>query len=295
MSRKYLGDKFDIHGGGSDLIFPHHENEIAQAEAASGQPFACFWLHNGFVTVNDEKMSKSLGNFFVVRDLLQEWAPEILRFFLLSTQYRSPLDYNLDNLATARKGYNRLKNTVELLDELLDGRDDLPAGSLTPAELAFRSRVLEHVAEFEEAMDDDFNTALGLASLHNLAREINSFVNKEGFEPGPQLLQVLRSTREQLMTLLGVLGLVPGENRQLGAEYAGQLREIAASAREAAAGLIPDNLPSEPQALLGLLLAARVEARKQKNYALSDQLRDQLKAVGIILEDTPRGSRWRLV
>lgn len=296
MSVKYLGFGFDIHGGGSDLIFPHHENEIAQAEALRGEePFARYWIHNGFVTVNEEKMSKSLGNVFIVRDLLQEWPPEVLRFFLLSTHYRSPVDYSVENLAAARKSYTRLRNTLELLEEVTGGQDAVPAGRLSKEAAAFRDQVLARVAEFEEAMDDDFNTALAIAALFNLGREINAFINREDFNLTPAIRHTLVRVHQYFKSLLDVLGLIPGESRELGEEYAQLLREIAVSLRERPGVQLPDPLPEEPQALLGALLRVRQEARAQKNYQLSDAIRDSLKGIGIILEDTPRGVRWRIV
>lgn len=296
MSVKYLGFGFDIHGGGSDLIFPHHENEIAQAEALKGEePFARYWIHNGFVTVNEEKMSKSLGNFFIVRDLLQEWPPEVLRFFLLSTHYRSPLDYSVENLTAARKSYMRLRNTLELLEEVTGGQEAVPAGRLSKEAAAFRDQVLVRVTEFEEAMDDDFNTALALAALFNLGREVNAFINRDDFNPTPAIRHTLVRIHHYFRSLLDVLGLVPGESRELGAEYALPLMEIAVSLKENAGIWLPEPLPEAPQALLDTLLGVRQEAREQKNYRLSDTIRDSLRAIGIILEDTPRGVRWRLV
>jgi cysteinyl-tRNA synthetase len=294
MSLKYLGNAFDIHGGGSDLIFPHHENEIAQAEAYTGQLFARYWIHNGFVTVNEEKMSKSQNNFFIVRDLLQEWHPEVLRFFLLSTHYRSPLDYSQESLTVARKSYNRLRNTVELLDNITEGRDTLPAGRLSKEAVDFRDRVLEHVTEFEEAMDDDFNTALALASLYNMGREINTFVNQDDFQVTPVMIHTLVLVRQHFTRLLEILGLVPGEFRCLSTEYAPQIKEIIACLGDTCVQ-VPSPLSDEPNKLLDTCLYLRQEARSQKDYRLSDKLRDALKEIGIIIEDTPRGMRWRLV
>jgi cysteinyl-tRNA synthetase len=273
MSSKYLGFGFDIHGGGSDLIFPHHENEIAQAEAYwDDSPFARYWLHNGFVTVDEEKMSKSLGNFFIVRDLLQEWQPEVLRFFLLSTHYRSPLDYSTEALDVARRSYNRLRNTLELIDEITGGRDVVPAGRLSREAGDFRRQVLTRVAEFEDAMDDDFNTALALAALFNLGRDVNSFINRDDFVKTPAVVHILIRVRRYFHSLLGILGLIPGESRELDVDHADRLLQ-----------------------LLDLLLQAREVARQQKNYALADRLRDELRDAGILIEDTPRGARWRLV
>jgi len=296
MSTKYLGFGFDIHGGGSDLIFPHHENEIAQAEAyEGGSPFARYWLHNGFVTVNEEKMSKSLGNFFIVRDLLQQWPPEVLRFFLLSTHYRSPLDYSTEALELARRSYNRLRNTLELIDEITGGQEAVPSGRLSKDAGDFRHQVLARVAEFEEAMDDDFNTALALAALFNLGREVNGFINREDFTKTPAVLHILIHVRHYFTSLLDVLGLLPGESRELAPEYADQMRRVIAGLEPADRDLLPGTLPDEPRALLDLLLQTRQIARQQKNYRLSDQLRDELREIGILLEDTSRGVRWRLV
>jgi cysteinyl-tRNA synthetase len=294
MALKYLGFGFDIHGGGNDLIFPHHENEIAQAEAYAGKsPFARYWLHNGFVTVNEEKMSKSLGNFFIVRELLQEWPPEVIRFFLLSTHYRSPLDFSLESLAAARSSYSRLRNTVELLEEVTGGQQAIPPGRLSREAVEFREQISAHIAEFEEAMDDDFNTALAIAALFNVARQINSFINRKDFSMTPAVLHVLVRVRQYLLQLLDVLGIVPGESRSLSEDLRPVLEEIA---RKLGEGLgLPEELPSEPQKLLEILLQARDEARRQKNYQVADALRDALREHGIILEDTPRGVRWRIV
>lgn len=296
MSLKYLGEGFDIHGGGSDLIFPHHENEIAQAEAYTGSaPFARYWIHNGFVTVNQEKMSKSLGNFFIVRDLLQEWAPEILRYFLLSTHYRSPLDFSPESLKSARKGYNRLANTLELLDDAIGDREDSAVDRLSKEAEEFRGRVAACVAEFEAAMDDDFNTALAFAALYNMGREINSFINDRAFVPTPAAIHVLVEARRHYQKLMDVLGLLPGERRELGAEYKDMLQQIINSVREQVQDLLPEELPDNPSELLELLIKLRNEARGRKDYQLADELREALKKIGIILEDTPRGTRWRLV
>lgn len=296
MSLKYLGEGFDIHGGGSDLIFPHHENEIAQAEAYMGAaPFAHYWIHNGFVTVDQEKMSKSLGNFFIVRDLLQEWAPEILRFFLLSTHYSSPLDFGPGSLKTARKSYNRLANTLDLLDDTISDREVTAVGSLSKGAEAFSGRVSAYAAEFEAAMDDDFNTALAMAALYNMGREINSFINDKNFVPTPSAANVLAAARKSYQSLMDTLGLLPGEKRELSPEYKEMLQGIVYSMQEKAQDLLPRDLPGSSEELLNLLITLRGEARARKDYQLADQLRDALKEVGVILEDTPRGTRWRIV
>ncbi len=296
MSTKYLGFGFDIHGGGSDLIFPHHENEIAQAEACAGDaPFANYWLHNGFVTVNEEKMSKSRGNFFIVRDLLREWPPEVLRFFLLSTHYRSPMDYCSENLEAARRSYSRLRNTLELIDEVTSGQEAAPLGTLSHDTGEFRHLVLSRVDEFEQAMDDDFNTALALSALFNLGREINAYINRDDFAREPGALPVLIHTRRYFASLLDVLGLLPGESRELDEDYAAALLRIVDSLPMEDRKFLQGDLSQEPASLLDSLLQARESARSQKNYSLADRLRTELGEIGIILEDTPRGVRWRLV
>jgi cysteinyl-tRNA synthetase len=296
MSLKYLGAGFDIHGGGSDLIFPHHENELAQAEAYTGvAPFARNWLHNGFVTVDQEKMSKSLGNFFIVRELLHEWAPEILRFFLLSTHYSSPLDYNTKSLKSARKSYNRLSNTLELLDSIIDGEQGEAKGSISSDVKTFLQRIGSYTAQYEEAMDDNFNTALGLAALFDMGREINSFINDKDFAPTPAVIHSLVQVRKTFQELLDTLGLLPGEKRQLGAEFGERLQEIALSLKGVAGDLLPGQLPQTAEEILDILITVRQEARVRKDFQLADQLRHALKEEGIILEDTPRGTHWRLV
>lgn len=296
MSLKYLGSGFDIHGGGSDLIFPHHENEIAQAESFTGSaPFARYWIHNGFVTVDQEKMSKSLGNFFIVRELLHEWAPEILRFFLLSTHYSSPLDYSTKSLKSARKSYNRLSNAVELLDSIIDGEQGDADESFSKDVDAFRRRIDSCTAQYEEAMDDNFNTALGLAALFDMGREINSFINDKDFVSTPAVIHVLAQVRNTFQRLLDTLGLLPGEKRQLGPEYVERLQEIALFLKDVAGDLLPDQLPHTSEEMLDTLITVRQEARVRKDFQLADQLRHALKEEGIILEDTPRGTHWRLV
>ncbi len=296
MSIKYLGNGFDIHGGGNDLIFPHHENEIAQAEAYAGsEPFARYWMHNGFVTVDQEKMSKSLGNFFIVRDLLHEWPPEILRFFLLSTHYRRPLDYNTGSLKAARKSYNRLANTLELLDNLLHEEPTTAGGGSSEKAEELEQVVEAYLAKFVEAMDDDFNTALGLAVLFDIGREINTFINNQDFELTADVKSVLARVHGVYQELLDTLGLLPGEKRELGEEYLEGIRGVVLSVKEELEGLLPTTLPEDSREMLDLLLGVRQQVREQKDFRLSDRLRDALKEEGIILEDTARGTRWRIV
>ncbi len=272
MSLKYLGTGFDIHGGGFDLVFPHHENEIAQSEAATGQPFARYWMHNGFITVNQEKMSKSLGNFFLVREILAKYQPEVVRFYLLGTHYRSPLDFDDEKLDAASRGLERLKNSLRLLEEALAGKD---AGGADPdPELAGKLEELR--GEFEKAMDDDFNTALAIAAMFDLARLINSFLQKYDRVPTPAGTAALRKARELFYLFNGVLGILKTSDKG----------EILLAGRDGE----DDSLVEK---LVQLVIEIRQDARKRKDWTTADGIRDRLKEMGIILEDTPSGVRWK--
>ena len=249
MSTCCLGNHFDIHGGGMDLQFPHHENEIAQSEGATGEKFVNLWMHNGFVRINEEKMSKSLGNFFTVREVLKEYRPEIIRFFILSSHYRSPLNYSDEQLNDARAALTRLYTALrgcDGLDAAIDG---------------------EYKARFEQAMDDDFNTPVALSVLFDLARELNS-----AKEAKSEKVQILAATLKQLSALLGILQDDPDSFLKSGAEDDSQLSA----------------------ALVEQQIQARLDAKKAKNWALADQIRNDLKSQGVILEDAPDGTTsWR--
>ncbi|MCL1816626.1 MAG: cysteine--tRNA ligase [Clostridiales bacterium] len=254
MSCKYLGTDFDIHGGGADLIFPHHENEIAQSLAANGAGFARYWLHNGFITVDQEKMSKSLGNFFLLREILAKFPGDIIRFYLLSTHYRSPLDFADDKLAVAAKSLERIRNSLRLLEEAKT------RASINPARL---TQCCQTAREgFIAAMDDDFNTALAISTIFTFCHELNSYLNGEN---PPTLADI--ETAEQLFTdFEAVLGMIKPTAKESG-------------------GL------EEP--LLELLLKVREQARVKKDWAAADAIRDGLKEIGIAIEDTPQGARWK--
>lgn len=267
MSMKYLGESFDFHGGGSDLIFPHHENEIAQSEGCTGcHPFVRYWLHNGFITVNEEKMSKSLGNFFMVIDILEHYDPETLRFFIVSTHYRSPLDFSDARLTEAKTSLGRLRTAKETLGEL---QAMLNAGP-TDTSLALRAKVAELRDAFMEAMRDDFNTALAISHMFALAKEINIYhksVVDAGIKPDGKLVAMLADTFAEMCSIIGVLEA-----------------KAAAPSEEAS--------DSKEEALVELFINMRQEARKAKNYALADQLRNELTGIGIVLQDTPQGVKW---
>lgn len=273
MALKYLGISFDIHGGGFDLIFPHHENEIAQTEAVTGQPFARYWVHNGFITVNQEKMSKSLGNFFLVRDILGKFPSEVVRFYLLSTHYRSPLDFDDEKLTAALKGLERIKTCLRLLDEALAGRESTGAAPPDPA-LAVRLGKIR--GEFERAMDDDFNTALAIGTLFDLAREVNSYLSARDFPNPAERLAALQEARQTFIDFNSVLGIFKtGARGEILLNGDGTESE----------GLVED--------LINLIIEIRQTARKNKDWPTADRIRDRLKTLGIVLEDTPGGVRWK--
>lgn len=275
MSLKYLGKDFDIHGGGHDLIFPHHENELAQSQACSRCGFAKYWLHNGFITINQEKMSKSLGNFFLVREILDKFPPDAVRFYLLATHYRSPLDFDDEKLVVAGKGLDRLKNFRTALLDIVHG-PAVPDDNSTPGEdLRKIEAFVENLEQkFTEAMDDDFNTALAIACLFDFVRDINGIINKPDFKVTQQAVFSLKKALNLYDELgNGVLGLFFRTGKQ-------------------------DALPGSDElvsSLMDILLSIRQEARDQKQWALSDKIRDAVKELGIILEDGPKGTKWKIV
>lgn len=251
MSTKYLGDTFDIHGGGQDLEFPHHENEIAQSEAKTGQKFVNYWMHNGFVTVeNNEKMSKSLGNFVTVHDLVQKTNPQVLRFFLSSTHYRRPLEYSEKNLQKAADNLEKIKTAYNNLKFRLDGATDETDD--------IQAKVEQIVADFKAAMNDDFNVQNGLTEIFNLVSLANNYsAQDEVAKTGVEL--ILKTLTE----LTSILGIKLDEQKDLSKE----IQEM---------------------------VDQRDQARADKDFATSDKLRDQLKEMGVILEDTPQGTRWHI-
>ena len=251
MSMSILGQSFDIHGGGQDLIFPHHENEIAQSEAATGKPFAHYWMHNGFINVDNQKMSKSLGNFFTVRDIAKEYSLDVVRLFMLSVQYRNPINFSRDLIQQAAAALQRLRTALDRLKEAPIA--DEPADD----EQAFLDALEGYRARFNEAMDDDLNTADALGALFDLARGANTFVSV------PRTRGAVEKTVALYSELLDVLGLLP---RKEGEEF-----------------------PPEVLALL----EERQAARKAKNYARADEIREQLKGLGYAIEDSRQGAKLK--
>jgi cysteinyl-tRNA synthetase len=268
MSMKYLSESFDIHGGGKDLVFPHHENEIAQSEGATGKPFVRYWLHNGFVNVNQEKMSKSLGNFFTIRDILQKYDPEVVRFFILSAHYRSPIDFSDQNLEDARAGLSRFYEALKAAGEATEGcpeSGDDSAGTQLDA-------------RFREAMDDDFNTALAIGHLFEGARTVNRLLGEKKFRQHSEKVATVRALHQRLLTLGGVLGL-------FGSDPAAWLERQNLSAL-AGLGIAVEEIEAR--------IAERLQARREKNFARADQIREDLADRGIELLDSPQGTTWKV-
>lgn len=267
MSSKYLEVGFDIHGGGQDLIFPHHENEIAQAEAATQcVPFVHYWMHNGFITINQEKMSKSLGNFFLVREILEKFSADVVRFYLISTHYRSPLDFDDEKLQMNAKALERIKNTVRLLDESI--QKEIVASADDEKRDVFKAATIDARKKFEDAMNDDFNTALAIASVFDFCKEINIFINREDFALDNESKILLQQAQRLIFDIDEVLGLLIGQKTST----------------------VDSGLTEE---LVDLIIELRQQAREKKDWKTSDVIRDRLKDIGIILEDTPQGVRWK--
>ncbi len=278
MSRRFLGDTFDIHGGGEDLIFPHHENEIAQSEGATGKPLARYWLHNGFVRVNSEKMSKSLGNFFTIKDMLKAYHPEVLRLFMLQNHYRSPVDYTDTSLSEARLGMNRLYAALKTIKDALSGR---PASSSTSEGLKGKhAETLEKInvqqERFVEAMDDDFNTARALGCLFETARIVNGYLAGKPPLSSPETLLVLRRAEQ----CFEGLGAVMGFFREDADGYFLKDREREVRKQ----GLDIEEIER--------LIAGRNAARAEKDWAKADEIRKALAEKNVVLKDTPGATTW---
>lgn len=281
MSHKYLGESFDIHGGGADLVFPHHENEIAQSEGRFKRPMAKYWIHNGFITINQEKMSKSLGNFFLLREILEKFPGQVVRFYLLSVHYRSPLDFDDGKLQVAQKGLERLKNAVRVAASVLE----TAAGDADNQESRlFLRETEEGKKQFEEAMNDDFNTALAIAALFDLARILNSYAADR-----QAAAAVLQKGLDQLVALAGVLGLelMAQENSgQQDQELNEALAELLHQLRQT------EGAEATVEEKMAALLELRQAYRKAKDFAGADKIRDGLKNLGLVVEDTAAGPRW---
>lgn len=253
MSKKYLGDTIDIHAGGEDLVFPHHENEIAQSEAANGKDFAKYWLHNAFLNINNKKMSKSLGNFFTVREIGEKYDLQVLRFFMLSAHYRSPLNFSADLMESSKNGLERIITSAQRLKNLLEKA----SGTLKEEEKSLLESQEEFIAKFEAAMDDDFNTADAISAIFEFVK----FINIEAKENSSK--ELLESFQKTLNDLANVLGIILEQKEEI----------------------LDDEIEQ--------LIAERQAARKEKNFARADEIRDILLEKGIILKDTREGVQWK--
>ncbi|MEG1947867.1 MAG: cysteine--tRNA ligase [Lachnospiraceae bacterium] len=254
MSKKYLGEEIDIHAGGEDLIFPHHENEIAQSEACNGKLFAKYWLHNGFLNIDNRKMSKSLGNFFTVREIGEKYDLQVLRFFMLSAHYRSPLNFSADLMEAAKNGLERILTAADHVKDLMK---NTKTQQMTEEDAAVWNGSLEFTKKFEEALEDDFNTADGVSAIFELVKYSNTKVNETSS------MELLEKLYEQMNTLCDILGILLERKEEILEE------EI-------------ENL-----------IAERQNARKEKNFARGDEIRDILLNKGIVLEDTREGVKWK--
>lgn len=254
MSKRYLGDEIDIHAGGEDLIFPHHENEIAQSEAANGKPFAKYWMHNAFLNIDNRKMSKSAGNFFAVRDIIEKYDPQILRFFMLSAHYRSPLNFSAELMDAAKNGYDRIVTSVSNLKYLLE---NATSDTMSEEEKKLAEEAKGFTAKFDEAMDDDFNTADAIAAIFELVKFVNTNTDAESSR------EYLSSLKEELVMLSDICGLLVEKKQEM--------------------------LDSDIEALI----EERQAARKAKNFQRADEIRNELLSKGIVLEDTREGVKWK--
>lgn len=281
MSMEFLGKTFDFHGGGKDLIFPHHENEIAQSEAANGCSFVRYWLHNGFVNINSEKMSKSLGNFFTIREVLDKFDPETLRFFILSAHYRSPIDFSDQNLDEARTGLERIYSCLKAIDEVLNSvptSAELPAlETLSPVGLELQEKLEQFIPRFVEAMDDDFNTAQALGVLFETVRASNRFLaeSKELTAVALSLIARVRHLFDEAGAVLGLFATKPSA-----------WLEGIKSAKAGQIDITPDEIER--------LIVERAEARAAKNFKRGDEIRDLLLDKGIQLLDSAQGTTWNV-
>ncbi len=265
MATKYLGEEIDIHGGGEDLIFPHHENEIAQSEGANGKPFARYWMHNAFLNIDNRKMSKSEGNFFTVRDISEKYDLQVLRFFMLSAHYRSPLNFSADLMDSARSGLERIVTCVQRIKEHCPDQDQAessdkvtdPVNAVTAQEQSYLSQMQALSDKYEAAMDDDFNTADAIAAVFEIVKLANSTINDQSTGAYAAALY------QKLNVLCDVLGIITDKKEDL---LDGEIED---------------------------LIEQRQQARKEKDYAKADQIRSRLAEMGILLEDTRDGVKWK--
>jgi cysteinyl-tRNA synthetase len=271
MSNHFLGPTFDIHGGGKDLLFPHHENERAQSVAANDAEFARYWVHNGFVTVESEKMSKSLGNFITIRDALKDYNPEVLRLFLLSKHYRSPLDFSKKDVLGLQSGLIRIFRTLQRLEELFDLKK-LKEGQYKSGIISGKPKD-EFLKEFIRFMDDDMNTAGAVGLIFEKIKQINKLMDISNLEP--EMLERLKKDVNNIFLVAGILGILEEDPNKF-------FKNIASPSEGIDSGKIEQ------------MIKERKEARDNKDWAKADKIRNELNEMGIVLEDSPQGTTWRL-
>lgn len=255
MAKKYLGDTIDIHAGGEDLIFPHHENEIAQSEAANGVQFAKYWLHNGFINVDNKKMSKSLGNFFTLRDIIETIPYDVVRFFILNGHYRSPINFSRELMEAAGNGLDRIKNSYKSLLFL----EKNAQGEMTEEEKKLRDESDKFRVQFEKAMDDDFNTADAVTAIYEIVKFANVNCNENSSK------EFIKAIREEMLSLCTILGIIPEEKVEEGKITEEEIQK---------------------------LIDERTAAKKSKDFARADEIRNELLEKGVVIEDTRAGVRW---
>lgn len=254
MSKKYLGDEIDIHAGGEDLVFPHHENEIAQSEAANGKTFAKYWMHNAFLNIDNKKMSKSAGNFFTVRDIAEKYDLQVLRFFMLSAHYRSPLNFSADLMEAAKNGYERIVTSVSNLNFLLE---KAVSDNVSEEEMVLLQEAAGFIGKFDDAMDDDFNTADAISAIFELVKFANTNVKEGSSKP------FIEEVKNEIIGLADICGLLVEKKEEL----------------------LEEDIEK--------LIEERQAARKEKNFARADEIRNELLEKGIVLEDTREGVKWK--
>jgi cysteinyl-tRNA synthetase len=283
MSMKFLGDTFDIHGGGKDLVFPHHENEIAQSEAATGRAFCHYFFHNGFVNIDKEKMSKSLGNFFTIRDINQRYDPEAMRYFLLTTHYRSPINFDVDSSDPENPRFPSLEEAQRRLHYLYGTRQRMQAflgkAATGLGELVRQEEVERLLPQFEAAMDDDFNAAAAVGVLSEAMHLANDILDNKDHQPEGMITSTIQVLERVLQAMSNVLGILEREPAEALASL--QDRALALS------GLSAEEIERK--------IEERTQARKDKDFARADAIRDELRAKGVELMDGPGGTTWKVV
>ena len=263
MSAKYLGDTFDIHGGGQDLIFPHHENEIAQSECASGKTFANYWMHNGYINIKGEKMSKSTGNFFLLREVLEKYNGNIVRFFIIMSHYRKPIEFSEEEVTMAKNSLERIENSLRRVTEIVEKSGDSNNGTEE-----FRENLKKYHEKFKEGMNNDFNTSLAIGAVFEMVKEINCYIDLNS-NPSEDAKKVLIESKELVTKIM----------------------ENALGVKLSTENVVETGITSE---LIDFIVELRWDAKQNKNWAMSDKIRDRLKEMGIEIKDGKDGTTWKM-